>query len=79
MTSIHMFFKEVTESMLNFYVFSKAILDCWIGIIGSAVLSDKLSTLENLLHIVHLFYTSNLKVCFASEFERHRLPKYCQC
>jgi hypothetical protein len=33
------------------YVFSNSILDCWIGIIGSAVLSDKLSILENLLHL----------------------------
>jgi hypothetical protein len=30
--------------MLNFDVFFKAILDCWIGIVGSAVLSGKLST-----------------------------------
>jgi hypothetical protein len=32
---------------------------------GSAVLSGKLNILENLLHLVHLFYTSNLKVWFA--------------
>jgi hypothetical protein len=51
--------------MLYFDVFSKAILDCWIGIIGSAVLSGKLSILESLLRLVHLFYTSNLKVWFA--------------
>jgi hypothetical protein len=51
--------------MLYFDVFSKAILVCWIGIIGSAVFSGKLSILENLLHLVHLFYTSNLKVWFA--------------
>jgi hypothetical protein len=31
---------------------------------GSAVLSGKLNILENLLHLVHLFYTSNLKVWF---------------
>jgi hypothetical protein len=37
----------------------------WIGIIGSAVFYGKLSILENLLHLVHLFYTSNLKVWFA--------------
>jgi hypothetical protein len=37
----------------------------WSGIIGSAVLSGKLSILENLLHLVNLFYTSNLKAWFA--------------
>jgi hypothetical protein len=46
-------------------VLSKAIPDCWIGIIGSTVFSGKLSILENLLHLVNLFYTSNLKVWFA--------------
>jgi hypothetical protein len=47
--------------MYNFDVFSKAILDFWIGKIRSVVFSGKLSTLESLLHLVHLFYISNLK------------------
>jgi hypothetical protein len=51
--------------MYNFDVFSKAVLDCWIGIDGRTVFSGKLSILENLLHLVQLFYTSNLKVYFA--------------
>jgi hypothetical protein len=51
--------------MYSFGVFSKAMLDCWIGIIGSTVFSGKLSILENLLHLVHLFHTSNLKAWFA--------------
>jgi hypothetical protein len=59
------FFKKVAESTQNFDVFCEAIFDCWIGITGSAVLSGKLSLLENLLHLVHLFYTSNLNVWFA--------------
>jgi hypothetical protein len=61
MTGISMVLKKVTESMLYFDVFSKAMLDYWIGIIGSAIFSSKLSILENLLH---LFCTSNLKVMF---------------
>jgi hypothetical protein len=60
MTGINMFFLRD-----RIHVKSKAILDCWIGIIRSAVLSGKLSILDNLLHLVHLFYTSNLKVWFA--------------
>jgi hypothetical protein len=51
--------------MNNFEVFAKAILDCWIGIIGSTIFSGKLSILENLLHLVHLFYIRSLKVWFA--------------
>jgi hypothetical protein len=48
--------------MYNFDVSSKAILDCWIEIIGSTVFYGKLSILENLFYLVYLFYTSNLKV-----------------
>jgi hypothetical protein len=54
----------VTEYILYLDVFSKAILDWWVRIIGSAVFSGKLCVLNNLLHLVHLFYTSNLKVRF---------------
>jgi hypothetical protein len=56
-------------------MFSKAVLNCWIGIIGSAILSGKLSILENLLHLVHLFYTINLKIWFALKCERGQFPK----
>jgi hypothetical protein len=59
-----MIFKKVTESTLYFDVFSKAMLDCWIGIIRSAVFFVKLSIIENLLHLVNLFYTSNLRFGF---------------
>jgi hypothetical protein len=64
MTGITMVLKQVTESMLYFDVFSKVMLDCWIGIIGRIIFSSKLSDIENLLHLVHLFYTSHLKVRF---------------
>jgi hypothetical protein len=47
MTGISMVLKQVTESMLYFDVFSKMMLDCWIGIIGSVIFSSKLSILEN--------------------------------
>jgi hypothetical protein len=59
------FLKKWPNPCIFFFVFSKAIFEWWIGITGSAVLSDELSILENLLHLVHLFYTSNLKVWFA--------------
>jgi hypothetical protein len=64
MAGISMFFKKATESTYSFDVFTKVILDCWIGIIRSAVLSGKLNILENILHSVNLLHTSNLKVWF---------------
>jgi hypothetical protein len=61
-TGINMVFQKSYRIHVVYIVFFKAILECWIGIMGSVFFSGILSILEDLLYLVRLFYTSNTKV-----------------